>query len=127
MTLVGLVALFFLPLPAEASGAGCQRSFDGGVYVPYVPYYPGPYDLGYGYVPFSGPVVASAYLPGSPVQHHRLYYPDPVANFYFRSHAYRVYELRIPQDRNGDPYPRQPRYRRTYYPRPLGIARTRNY
>lgn len=110
MALLGLVALFFLPLPAEASGAWCQPGFGGGFYGPYVPYYPGYYDPGY-VIPFAGP-----YQPGSPVQQHRLYYPDPVANFYFRSHAYRVYELRIPRDRNGEPDPRQPRYRRTYYP-----------
>jgi hypothetical protein len=125
MALLGFVALFLLPFPAEASGAWCRPSLEGGLYAPYVPYYPGYYDPGY-LSPFGGPV-ASAYQPGSPVQQHRLYFPDPVANFYFRSHAYRVYELRIPRERNGEPHPRQPRYRRTYYPRPLGIARTRNY
>jgi hypothetical protein len=124
MALFGLVALFLMPVPAEAPEAWCPPIFEGGLYGPYTPYYPGYYDPGYAYLSlFSGPV-ASAYLPGSPVQRHRLYYPDPVANFYFRSHAYRVYELRIPQDRNGNPYPRQPRYRRTYYyPRQLGLAR----
>ena len=127
MAVFGLVALFFLPLPAEASGLWCPPAPEGGLYGPYTPYYPGYYDPGYGYLGVFPGAVASAYVPGSPVQQHRLYHPDPIANFYFRSHAYRVYELRIPRDQNGEPHARQPRYRRTYYPRPLGIARTRNY
>jgi hypothetical protein len=127
MAVFSLVALFCLPFPAEASGAWCRPSFEGGIYGPYASYYPGYYDPGYGYLGVFPSPVASAFVPGSPVQQHRLYFPDPIANFYFRSHAYRVYELRIPREPNGEPHPRQPRYRRTYYPRPLGIARTRNY
>ena len=107
------VALILLPGSAEVFGGSCRRNIEGGLYTPYVPYYDG-----YAYLnPFGGPV-ANAYLPGSPVQQHRLYFPDPVANFYFRSHAYQVYELRIVRDRNQDAYPQRPRYPRTYYSRP---------